>query len=62
MYEDIDEKYQSKETARGFVSSVEKLKTGILLEVLSCITERFYKTSQALQDRKMTLRRTANLL
>ena len=39
----------------GFVSSMEKLQTPILLEVRSCIMERFHKTSQALQDSKMTL-------
>ena len=62
MYGDNDEKYQTKETARGFVSLMEKLKTGILLEVWSCIMERFHKTSQALQDSKITLNRATNLL
>ena len=33
MCDDTDEKYQTKETARGSVSSMEKLETGILLEV-----------------------------
>ena len=41
---------------------MEKLETGILLEVWSCIMELFHKTSQALQDSKMTLNRTTNLL
>ena len=49
-------------TARGFISSAEKLETGILLEVWSCIMERFRKTSQALQDSKMTLNKATNLL
>ena len=62
MCGDNDEKYQTKETARGFVSLMEKLETGILLEVWSCIMERFHKTSQALQDSKMTLSRVTNLL
>ena len=62
MCSDNDEKYQTKETARGFISSMEKLETGILLEVWSCIMERFHKTSQALQDSKMTLNRATNLL
>ena len=62
MCGDNDEKYQTKETARGFVSSTEKLETGILLEVWSCIMERFHKTSQALQDNKMTLNRATYFL
>ena len=62
MCDDNDEKYQTKEKARGFVSSLEKLGTGILLEVCSCIVEWFHKTSQALQDSKMILNRTTNLL
>ena len=62
MSDDNDEKYQTKETARGFVSSVEKLATDILLEAWRCIMERFHKTSQALQDSKMTLNRATNLL
>ena len=62
MCGDNDEKYQTKETARGFVLLMEKLETGILLEVWSCIMERFDKTSQALQDSKMTLNRATNLL
>ena len=33
MCDDNDEKYQTKETSRGFVSLVEKLQTIILLEV-----------------------------
>ena len=41
---------------------MEKFETGILLEVWSCIMERFHKTSQALQDSKMTLDRATNLL
>ena len=41
---------------------MEKLKTGILLEVWSCIMERFHKTSQALQDSKITLNRATKLL
>ena len=32
MCDDNDEKYQTKETTRGFVSSMEKLESGILLE------------------------------
>ena len=62
MCNDNDEKHQTKETARGFISSTEKLVTGILLEVWSCIIERFHKTIQALQDSKITLNRTTNLL
>ena len=62
MCGDNDEKCQTKETARGFVSLMEKLETGILLEVWSCIMERFHKTSQALQNSKMTLNGTTNLL
>ena len=62
MCDDNDEKYQTKETSRVFVSSMEKPETGILLEVWSCIMERFHKTRQALQDSKMTLNRAANLL
>ena len=62
MCGDNDKKYQTKETARGIVSLMEKLETGILLEVWSCIMERFHKTSQALQDSKMTLNRATNLL
>ena len=62
MCDDNDEKYQPKEKARGFASSMEKLKTGILFEVWSCIMERFHKTSQALQDSKMTLNRTTILI
>ena len=57
-----DEKYQTKKTARGFVSSMEKLETGILLEVWSCLMKRFHKTSQAQQDSKMTLNKATNLL
>ena len=34
----------------------------MVLEVWSCITEWFHKTSQALQDSKMTLNRATNLL
>ena len=60
--DDNDEKYRTKETARGFVSSMEKLETGILLEVWSCMIESLHKTSQALQDSKMTLNRATNLL
>ena len=48
LCDDNDEKYQTKETAKGSVSSMEKLKAGILLEVLSCTMERFHKTIQAL--------------
>ena len=62
MCDDNDEKSQANETARGFVSSMEKLETGILLEAWSCIMKRFHKTSQALRDSKMTLNRAANLL
>ena len=62
MCDDTDEKYQSEKTARGFVLSMEEFKTGILLEVWSCIMERFHKTSQALQDSKMTLNKKRNLL
>ena len=62
MCDDNDEKYLTKDKARCFVSSMEKLKTDILLEVWSCMMERFYKTSYALQDSKMTLNRTTNLL
>ena len=62
MCDDNDEKYQTKETARGFVLSMEKLETGILLEVWSCIMEQFHKTSQDLQDSKMTLNKATNLL
>ena len=62
MCNDNDEKYQSKKTARDFVSSIEKLETGILLEVWPCIMERFHKTSQTLQDSKMTLNKATNLL
>ena len=57
-----NEKYQTKETARGFVSSMEKLETGILFDVWLCIMERFHKTSQPLQDSKMILNRATNLL
>ena len=60
--DDNNKTYQTKETARGFVSSMKKLETGILLEVWSCIMERFHKTSQALQDSKMTLNKATNLL
>ena len=35
MSDDNDDKHQTKETARGFVLSKEKLETGILLEVWS---------------------------
>ena len=45
MCDDNDEQYQTKETARGFVLSMEKLETGVLLEVWSCKMERFHKTS-----------------
>ena len=62
MYDDNDEKFHTKETARGFVSSMEKLKTSILFEVGSCIMKQLYKTSQALQDSKMTMNRATNLL
>ena len=41
---------------------MKKLETGILLEVWSCIMERFHKTCQAQQDSKMTLNRATNLL
>ena len=41
---------------------MEKLETGILLKVWSCIMERFHKTCQALQDSKMALDRATNLL
>ena len=57
MCDDNDKKHQAKETARGFVSSMEMVETGILLEVWSCIIKQFHKTSQALQDSKMTLNR-----
>ena len=62
MCDDYDEKYQTKGTARGIISSMERLETGILLEVWSCIMERFHKNCQALQDSKMTLNRTTILL
>ena len=62
MCGDNDEKYQTKETARSFVSLMEKLETDILFEVWSCIMERFHKNSQALQDSKMALNRATNLL
>ena len=55
-------KYQTKETTRGIVLTMEKLETGILLEVWSCIMERFHKTCQALQDSKITLNMATNLL
>ena len=51
-----------KKQPGGFVSSMKKLESGILLEVWSCIMERFRKTSQTLQDSKMTLNRATNLL
>ena len=57
-----DQKYQTKETARGFVLSMDKLETGILLEVWSCIMERFHETNQALHDNKMTLNWATNLV
>ncbi|CAK8695124.1 unnamed protein product [Clavelina lepadiformis] len=41
---------------------MKKLETGILVEVWSCIMERFHKTSQALQDSNMTLNKATNLL
>ena len=62
MCDDNNKKYQTKETARGFVSSIEKLETGVLLEVWSCIMKQFHKASQAMQDSKMTLNRETNLL
>ena len=62
MCDHNDEKYQTKEKGRCFVSSMEKLKTDILPEVWPCIMERFHETSYALQDSKMTLNRTTNLL
>ena len=62
MCDDNDEKYQTKETAWGFVSSMEKLETSILLKIWSCIMKRFYKTSPALQNSKMTLNRATNWL
>ena len=62
MCDDNDEKYQTKETARRFVSSMKKFETGTLPEVWSCIMERFHKTSQALQDSKMTLNKATNFL
>ena len=62
MCDDNDEKNQTKKTARGFISSTEKLETGILFKVWSCIMERFRKTGQTLQDSKMTLNRATNLL
>ena len=43
MCNDNDEKYQTKETARGIASSMEKLETGILIEIWSCIIERFQR-------------------
>ena len=55
-------KIKLKKQPVGFISSTEKIETGILLEVWSCIMERFRKTSQALQDSKMTLNRATNLL
>ena len=45
MCDDNDEKYQAKEKARCFASSMEKLKTGVLFEVWLCIMERFHKTN-----------------
>ena len=39
MCDDNDEKYQTKETARCLVSSMEKLETNILLEICWCIME-----------------------
>ena len=60
MCDDNDEKYQTNETARGFVSSM--LETDILLEIWSCVVERFHKTSKALQNSKMTLNKATNLL
>ena len=62
MCDDNDEKYQTKKTARDFILLTEKFETGILLEVWSCIMERFHKTSRALQDSKMALNRATNLL
>ena len=62
MCDDNDEKYQTKKTTWGFVSSMEKLETGILLEIWSYIMKRFYKTSQTLQDSEMTLKKATNLL
>ena len=41
---------------------MKKLKTIILLELCSCIMESFHKTSQALQDSKVTLNGATNLL
>ena len=41
---------------------MENLETGILLELWPCIMEQIHKTSQALQDSKMTLKMVANLL
>ena len=52
MCDDNDKNYQTKETARGFISLTEKLETDILLEVWSCIMERFHKTSHALQGQQ----------
>uniref|UniRef100_H2YAF9 TTF-type domain-containing protein n=1 Tax=Ciona savignyi TaxID=51511 RepID=H2YAF9_CIOSA len=60
--DDEDEQLQTKQTAKGFILSMEKLETGILLELWSCVLERFHKTSQALQDSKMTLNTATNLL
>ena len=62
MFDDNDQKHQTKETARGFTSSMEKLETSVSLEVWLCIIERFHKTSQAMHDSKMTLNRSTNLL
>uniref|UniRef100_H2YAG3 HAT C-terminal dimerisation domain-containing protein n=1 Tax=Ciona savignyi TaxID=51511 RepID=H2YAG3_CIOSA len=53
---------EDKGITKGFILSMEKLETGILLELWSCVLERFHKTSQALQDSKMTLNTATNLL
>ena len=62
LSEDNDEQSQNKEIAKGFILSMENLETGILLKLWTCIMERFHKTSQALQDSKITLNKAANSL
>ncbi|KAG1661541.1 hypothetical protein GQR58_021386 [Nymphon striatum] len=62
MASDEDEKMATKEKALGFIKTMATLETGIMVEFLSCILERFHKTSKALQDSKLDINAATHLL
>ncbi|KAG1679374.1 hypothetical protein GQR58_012949 [Nymphon striatum] len=55
MASDEDEKLNTKEKSLGLIKTMAKLETGIMVEIWSCILERFHKTRKVLQDSKLDI-------